>query len=636
MNYLFKQIVAFLSFIIATLSFSNLYAQENYRLIKSDYFLFNREFQEYIKLHKLPQTSVQEGDFIHTVVRNKSNQILLDLYTSDFKKNVTTSDELGTYSTSGFSEPIISPYAEKPSTIVLGGGDYYVGYLEAGSYYTGDGLIFTGFMLPTLKEFGNGSVLFMEDTKNKKCAWTLIVDGNIDWTIPANYSEKPDVERLHQDFNRDYKIISDLPRIKLHLKEKENPVSNEFMSELAMVNIQPKNNTNFSGYGLLMNQKSKNAVADEVQVFVGQFKNSVLHGMGYYATVTNTFKPTSEGKYREIQITEQSVHAMFGYFKQNRLLQGRTINAQNQPKDIDFWSATNYPGILYSKYDKGRKILFPESQYLSGMPEKVTIYLPSIDREFVAIVDKSKGVLRIKSDYNTEDKIQQWQYIDGKKELVYYQTKNSYTTNQSCPKEVKKPIYGTKKEAYVAYNEFSHIRQVTKGVYYNREYNTSSITPVYKTKEVSYFTGQYSTETCPYCNGTGKAQHFFNETVYKPIDFDLPQSEILMVFGLHTQNLYSKENYMSAKTQMIFSTINKKPDELNLTVQMVDELTRNQFGENEQAKTNAYADIVDELVFFEEPEAAALFLRYFAPVRRVLIIDILNPEAKNYLKNTKW
>lgn len=622
--------------IILLLWVLNSFAQNQYRLIKNNYFTENRTFPEFVATNNLKQVTTKEGNLTRTITYDKKGDLLQDIYTSDFKLYTNEDDTYGTYSTSGFSTKVISPLSTKPSHIPVGYGDFYIGYLEVGTYYTKDGLIFTGFMLPTLKEFGNGSVLFMEDPKNKKCAWALIVDGNIDWTIPANIEEKPDVETLHRSFNMNFKIIAELPRKRLHLKEKNNPVANEFINELLMVNITPKNTTNFNGYGLHLNQNSKVAVADEVQVFVGHFKDNVLNGLGYYATINNTFRPVTMGNNRKIQITEQSVSAMFGYFKQNSLLQGRTIDAQNQPKDTDFWSATSYPGILYSKYEKNRKTPFPESQKLSELPAEINIYLPSVDREFVAIVDKKNGVLRIRSDFNTEDKIKKWQCLDGKNEMVYYRTKNSFSTDQKCEKEVKKPIYDTKHETYVAYYEHSSKRYETNFGSYIRVYRTTSSLPVYKTKEVGYFTGQYKTEKCPYCKGTGVIHHLYTETVYKPILFDLPQYGIHTLTGLDKQNLYGKENYMTIKTQMVFKDCTETTSDLNFTVQIIDELARNEYGDNEQAKTKVYAGIVDELVFFEEPKAAEKFLRYFGTVRRTLIVDALNLEAKNHFKNIKW
>lgn len=477
----------------------------------------------------------------------------------------------------------------------------------------------------------------MEDTRNKKCAWALIVDGNIDWSLPANIEEKPDVEQLHQGFNREFKMIADLPRGRLHLQQKKNPVVNQFMSELAMVNISPKNTVDFNGYGLLMKTESADAVADQVQVFVGQFKHNLLDGVGYYATVRNVLQEVNYRNKRQYEITLQSVDALFGYFKQNKLLQGRTIHVFEKAKDIDFWSATNYPGVLYAPYQRAGRQLDAQTVQLSTLPSSITIYIPSVDREFTAQVDKTNGVLKIRCDFDEKSGKPLLQNLDGKEELIYYKTSIPYTVSNSCPKQYRKPIYETRQESYVAYYSHSSKREEVNFVDYIRVYSSSIRTPVYKTKEVGYFTGRYEVTTCLYCKGTGVVSARFNRTAYRPIDFDIQQRGGHLFSGLNKQNLYSKKNYMQTTAVMVYEAIvEKKSADLSFTLQLLDELAQNRFGPGEEAKTKGYVNVVDELVFFEEPKLAETFLRHLAPVRRALVLQNLSEEAKAAMKEVKW
>lgn len=617
------------------------YAQEEMRLIKSNYFVSHPQFPKYVKDNKLKQVTTQNGSLKRTTTYDANGKIIQDIYTSDYKEKTFDDDTYGKYSTSGFTTDAISPLSTQPSHLSLGNGDYYVGYIDVGTYYSKSGKVFTGFMLPTIKEFGNGSVLFMEDTEAKTCHWVLVVDGRIDWMFPANYSEMPDIEKLRQQFKMQFKIISELPRKRLGLKPKVNRVSNQFLEELLMCQITEINNQPNNGYGIHLVTGNSKMVADHIELFVGFFKNGQLNGMGYYANLENILFKSTYDKETHYVIPAQSVYASFGQFKQHQILQGREIKAERQTVDIDFWSATNYPGFTYSRYQKQGANLdaFPVVT-LNELPNTIKVYIPSLDRTFNAKVDKEFGILQVASDHPKNQNKELYQNLDGKEETLYYVTNKPYSVSNSCPTTYQKAVYGTKNETSVAYYQFEHKRHVTKGGYYDREYNYTYQKPVYQTKSVSYLKG-YETVICGVCNGTGKVTQSFSRTAYLPIRFEKVNTEGKFGFKstVYRQNNYSKAAYMSLETKLAYEAVQTGDvKEMLSTIEMLELMaTSNVTTENKEAtKTSLHAYIVDELVFREEPEAATTFLKLFGAVRRTLILQQLKSEAAAYFKNYNW
>lgn len=78
-------------------------AQENYRLIKSDYFVENPLFQNYVTKNNWKQTVTREGNLIRTTTYDAKGAVFQDMYCSDFHGNVVKDEGLGTYGEDHFA-----------------------------------------------------------------------------------------------------------------------------------------------------------------------------------------------------------------------------------------------------------------------------------------------------------------------------------------------------------------------------------------------------------------------------------------------------------------------------------------------------------------------------------------------------
>lgn len=520
MNYNIKPIIAIIVFFVA--ASINCDAQEDFRMLKSTYFIESANFQKFVSANKLNQQTSTENKITRTVTYDASGEILQDIYTSKFGAITRKYDKLGKVSISGPSGMSITPLATMPSYIPQDNGDYYIGYLHVGTYYSHLGFNFTGFMLPILKEYGNGSVLFMEDVEKEEYYWATIVDGVVESKVPATKDEKPNVETLKDTYIFEAMYLEELPKGHKIFADSKEPITSEFTKEYGLYTIRSKN-PELNGYGISMAHYTHQYLGEYITVHVGFFKQNALNGTGYYVQLLNKFSTASSenGAYK---IKKQGVDALFGEFVNGTLTNGRTIHTNPLEKDKDFWSKKPYDGIVYTSYQKNGTALVTNEDNISiyEIQEGFNFYIPSIDREIFGVVDKEKGVIEYSGDLyisKHEDRANK-KTIDGSMETYYYKETRQSQFDESCPRQSKVAIY----EDYavdIKIQDVKYDRRVVKGVYYDKITTTTTTTPkVLSTIKGTKFTGRYEYKTCPICNGTGSIPKTSTNYFYRAITFN--------------------------------------------------------------------------------------------------------------------
>ncbi len=499
----------------------NCLAQEDFRMLKSTYFIESPNFQKYVATNKLKQETSTEKKITRTVTYDASGEILQEIYTSKFGAITRTDEKLGKVSISGPSGMCITPLATKPSVIPLDNGDYYVGYLHVGTYYSHLGFNFTGFMLPILKEYGNGSVLFMEDVSKGEYYWATIVDGVVESKIPATKDQKPDVQALKNSYDFEAMYLEELPKGHKIDAQRKEPIMSEFTKEYGLYTIRSKTPA-LNGYGISMVYSTHQYLGEYITVNVGMFKEGSLNGTGYFIQLLNKFGGSNTENHAYM-VHKQGVYALFGEFANNNLIKGRTINVNPMVKNRDFWSKKPYDGIVYTAYQKNGETLVTKEDDISiyEINDPFKFYIPSVDREVDGIVNKEKGIIEYSGDavLNKDKDSNIRKTIDGTMETYYYKEERQSQYNESCPRQSKVAIY----EDYtidIKGQDVAYDRRVVKGVYYDKVITTTTTTPtVLSTIKGTRFTGRYDYKTCPICNGSGSIPRTSKNYFYRAITF---------------------------------------------------------------------------------------------------------------------
>ncbi len=404
-----------------------------------------------------------------------------------------------------------SPDAIQPFLQTLKNNDSYFGYTAAGSYYSIENITFAGFFLPTIKELGNGSVVFMEDNTTQKAYWALIINGKIEMTVPANLTDKPNIDDLINKLGQSYKTIVKMRAPKLDAYEylKNNyMVLSDGVNPYCIANVDSGISPSYSGYGISMKAVDSLFPGQVRYLKVGQFKNGKLNGLGYRCKITHLFQnkyfidpTTSDGRYSPL---DMKIDAQIGIFENGELIKGRRLNNVIQKEDNEIWEKMPLEGINFVN----KEVPF-EYKYLGQIAETTSlnylkpgdkVYVKTLKREMIVhSVNEKDRSFKIETDEKnvyatiTRDFSEVYCKVMGKKEVEV-----------NCNPEVlteKFKIIDVK-------NTYNHSSYISPVIFYKDglKYLSKGQTVDYKATWVSKqkVSDGYTKSICKLCNGTGK------------------------------------------------------------------------------------------------------------------------------------
>lgn len=369
----------------------------------------------------------------------------------------------------------ISTTSKDASIIELENGDNYSGFSSLGTYSSKKFGDFTGYLYPMQENIGNATVLFREfDNKHE---WVLLVDNQIEMTIPTTKEEKPDIGELQSNL---YNTIA----FTRHPKY-ENKPNDSYKFVLASINFgeyKSKNINTINGYGVNYYTKQSEWVGDQRFLEVGFFKNGKLNGLGYACTITQEYKTdkpwVNTTRDENTSNIVEKVIAMAGIFKDGILTDGRNITVpNNNQQDVNYWSKNKVPGVDWVK----RKNTILEKN-------NITDYKVDYNKNTIGMVHVEK------LGYNFNIK-----RIDNNKKAIVIDVdgKEVYLTKESGPvyytylnkNQVRVGCNPTK---YVkTYKEIDVVKQVPGYKYETRKVNGAFVDYYYTTKTTNTDTYSY-------------------------------------------------------------------------------------------------------------------------------------------------
>ncbi|HLV41291.1 MAG TPA: hypothetical protein VKY37_03340 [Brumimicrobium sp.] len=454
------------------------------------------------------QEAINQYNFKMQVYTDKVTYITSDTI-GDYYPNYTYGDNPYKGYLSGGMYHSISPIAKDASVIKLENNDYYTGFATLGTYHSQIHGSFTGYLFPMQASAGNATVLFRE--LDGEYEWVLLVDGQIEKTIPALESDMPKIENLKNNLTN---TISFTPRPKY---EKGSEWVVNYRTNFGV--YRSKNMSTLNGYGVNFYTKDSLRTGDIRYLEIGFFKDGKLDGLGYSCKITtslsDSYAPTrNHFDNNSISVIEKVV-AKAGFFKAGELVDGRDILiANNNQPNRNYWSKNKIPGSDYiarENFFLNKSQIFEDFKFdnLSSYDE---IHIEKLGYNYpIKRIDKEKRSIVIESD-NKEI------YLTNESGPVYVTYINKGHLKVGCP-----PTKFVKN-----YKEIEVVKQVPGYVYNTRKVNGALVDYYYTTKtentatysyKKNIFSG-YSTIPCPICNGTGSKVVQNNSRVYRQIIFE--------------------------------------------------------------------------------------------------------------------
>ncbi len=475
--------------------------------VYTDYGTVSTEFDNHIYYRKNGTkfleflNAVEDGKKIHRkIVYDTDGSILSDLeYDSDYKyKESPKYPSLGTVKNGSSSYPFHFdpikiwsgtkeeswPFVDQiainsylPSVLDHSDKGSYAGFSHLGVYNVPDGNHISGFLLPTVEEYGNGSVVYVTNETTNESYYTIYFDGTLDLDfkvstpkmVPLEFVQKLNEETDYEHFH---------------------PITVKFPT---VINMKTKNLQTHTGYGI--NYSTEVPLESKMQFIrtmeIGFFKNGKLDGLGYKLKMHSISSP-----YYASAFIGYNVDYEYGFFENGVLKKGKSHKAEGEIW-TDIWHPVKVKGIEFAyraqhleKYPINSKSINFSTLSLA---KPLDVYIGSVHKwAQVLEIDKANKTLKVKTYQKNE------LATVGKNDQLFVSTITSDAyTEQTC-----KNCRGSK-TVLNTYNktEYVYRSSVQKGLYYN--YYRSYSYPV--TKKVS------EVLTCGTCEGTGKK-------VYKNLD----------------------------------------------------------------------------------------------------------------------
>ncbi|AQS93140.1 hypothetical protein BXQ17_03185 [Polaribacter sp. BM10] len=395
----------------------------------------------------------------------------------------------------------ISPIANETSVINFENGHKYIGCSTLGTYDARGKGAFTGFMPTLFMEYGNGGVFFLEKPWSETpYQWALVVDGEVEMTIPAKATDKPQIDSLLNNLSVKMNYY---PNSKLLNKKEENktiywPTMDGY--------LHSKDTTNLNGYGIKFHTTDSIFKGDHSYLEVGTFKDGKLHGMGYKVNITRLYndkfssRPSNQDE--DYQAFAARVKGAAGVFDNGILVEGRELNIDNARKTYingNRWRHIPVEGFAYIGQEP---LSYKKSVYHGEMPftEVPTynsyIYISKIKRQVKVLeINTTKKAIKVMGDYNEPV------WLDKNSGPIYYHYSTKTSTTSFCPKTITRKKY---KEIDVNKSIDRNTTTVRKvdGAIVDYYYITRKSDPIKYTVKETVYDG-YETVTCPVCNGAG-------------------------------------------------------------------------------------------------------------------------------------
>lgn len=404
-----------------------------------------------------------------------------------------------------------SPDAIQPFLQTLKNNDSYFGHTAVGNYYSVENINFTGFFLPTIKELGNGSVVFMEDNNTNKYYWALLIDGKIEMTVPAQLQDKPNVDDILEKLGQSYQTISRMkaPKLDIYKNLKNNHmVLSDGINPYCIANVDSGIASNYSGYGITMKAVDSIFPGQVRYLKVGQFKNGKLDGLGYSCKIIYLFQDAkymnSETSDKRFSPLNMQIDAQMGIFANGKLTKGRTLDNVIQKEGTEIWQKMPLEGINYvnKEHPSGYKYLnqIKETHPLNNLKPGDKVYVSALKREVIVhnlnLIDKS---FTIESDEKGV-----YPVITSNFSEVYCSVMGKMDTEVSC-----NPVVLTEKFKIIdVENTYNHSSYISPVMYYKDglRYWIKGQTVNYKATWISKqkVSDGFNKSICNLCNGTGK------------------------------------------------------------------------------------------------------------------------------------
>ena len=462
-------------------------------------YLFHKELnKDQITQKVISQKNNENYNFIiNTYINDEAPKVLNEKYGYVYPNSFYGQDPNDRF--------VIAPQSKEVSTILLENGDRYTGLASVGTYDSQEFGSFTGYLFPLQQSVGNASVLFK--AFEGKYEWVLIVDNQIEMSLPAKAEEQPQLDVLLNNLENTVSFIKN-PKVQFY-----GNITTTYKTNFGVYRNKDINTLN--GYGVNFVSSDSIRVGDSHFIEVGFFKNGKLDGLGYRCNVKTFYnKPITENQYFDINSLSISEHvvAKAGIFKDGKLLKGRDITIENDNQvNRNYWSKNKIEGSDWitrtnNFVDKQNIVSSIDLNQIKGTDEVhveklgYTYYIKRIDVNRKAIVIENDG----KEVYLNKD--------SGPVYLTYV---NKGYASVGCPptKTIK-----TLKTINVVRElpGYKYDTRVVKGEYMTTYYTTKTKqTYTYQEKVFD----KYEKIPCPVCNGTGSKRVDNSMRVFREIVF---------------------------------------------------------------------------------------------------------------------
>lgn len=465
----------------------------------------------------------ETGKYIYRTASRPNGEYEFMLYSPNGSER-EKSDEFGVHSPNMVypynvgGTQYISPEAKEISLLNFENGDKYIGFATAGTYDTFRSGTFTGYMPTLFMEYGNGGVFFLERPwAENPYQWALVVDGEVEMTIPADISEKPQVDSLlnNLEVNMSYYPY---PTYMLDEKEKKDAIWWPTMSG----HMLSKDTANLNGYGIKFHTTDSAFRGDHSYLEVGTFQNGKLHGMGYRVNITrlynNKFSSRPKNETENYDAFAARVKGAAGVFNNGELVDGRVLdidNARKTYKNGNRWKHIPVEGFASIG---NVPLSFKGSVYYGDMPytgitsDNPYVYVSDIQRIIKVLeIDTTRKAIKVMGDFDEPV------WLDENSGPLYWLYSAKTATTSFCPKTITRKKF---KEINVNKSIPRNTTTVRKvdGAIVDYYYITRKSDPIEYTVKQTVLDG-YETVTCPICHGEGIVSISANSSQYKQLVF---------------------------------------------------------------------------------------------------------------------
>lgn len=467
----------------------------------------------------------ETGKYVFRTARKPNGEHDFMLYSTKEPMHSVFSN-IGTY-TRGMVYPFnpmgnynyyIAPAAKETSLINFENGDRYIGFSTIGTYDSRRYGSFTGFMLPLFMEYGNGGVFFLEQPWSEvPYKWALVIDGEIEMTIPAMAHEKPQIDSLLNKLlvDMDYYGSSRL----INGKEGEGNIVFGAMSGHVLL----KDMSSHTGYGIKFHTSDSVFIGDHSYLEVGSFKDGKLHGMGYRVNMTRIYNDqysrNPKNEEEDYMAFATAVKGAAGVFKNGVLADGRELNIDNGRKTYkngNRWKNIPIDGFAFIgnvplSFKGG--VYYGEMPYTAMTGDKINVYVSDIQRLVEVLeVDTVNNAIKVMGDYGEPI------LLDENSGPIYWLYAAKTATQSFCPKTITRKKYKDIDVQKSIQRNTTTVRKVN-GAIVDYYYTTRKNDPIEYSVKQTVFDG-YETITCPTCKGTGVISIQANRSQYRRLIFE--------------------------------------------------------------------------------------------------------------------